>query len=583
MALDFITSYFPDVSTIDAATLQSVRQRLETYIKTQYPDLDTRPNSVFGDLALSPFAYLVAGLENGMGKFMSDLDLEKVASGVIYNCDFVRAYLKNFATTEQSTLKSSGVIRLVFCADDTYTIDRRARYLFNTGNEFTLRLAHPGSLYILPVGSVPAPYSNEYVLKQISETTYAIDIGVVGTMTTQVNAGDVGQTDYMVDLTDLLTGIVAVTNFDFGLPAASLAVLAAKTRETFYTSTLTTRAGARNFLNKEFPDLMAVSPILPGDTGAVRASVNPLGVANGKLDICVQSKNMGTTVSQTVRLVYSSTGDAFYGPLDLVEVPHKLESFKYAGDNTLELGSKGPTASITVLSQSSDFSKAPLLTAAYSAYDKYWLKIAMPSLSGAAMITPTVATDGEQFAYFTVDYKADPLVKVVSDVLSSADVTPIGVDVLVKGFTPIVINSMLITYTKRPGVTMALDTARTEIYDYIRQLGYSKVYASSKIYDAMFYAGADDVVSITVDSDIQWSVADKIIPASVTAGPGYSATASYANFVAASASGYALPANVADDLAATAAFDSNTYGIMEKRNRGYYIAKDNILFSEVIL
>ena len=582
MAIDFISTYFPDVNEVDAATLQSARDRLATFIQKKFPDLDVKPTSVFGDLGLSPFAYLVATFEIATGRFMSDLDLEQVANGVIYNCDFVKKFINNFATVDSDTLKSSGVIRLVFCADSTYTIDRRARFLFGTGNEFTLRLANPGGLSILPVGSIPSSGANEYALKQISETEYAIDIGVVGTMATQVNVGTAGTTDYTEGLTDM-TAILAVTNFDFGLPSESLATLAAKTRETFYTATMTTRSGSQNFLAREFPDLAAISPIVPGDTAAIRASVNPLGVANGKMDVCVQSQNFSTPVVQTLKLVYSSTANAFFGALDLIEVPQTIESIKYSGDTTLDLGTKGPSGDIEILAQTSDFAKAPMLTSAYSTYEKYWIKINMPTATGGVdLITPQVY-NGEQYAFFTVTYNADPLVKVISDTLSSSDLTPVGVDVLIKGFTPIVIDTLLITYTKKPGVTMALETARTEIYNYFRTLGYNKVYSQSKIYDAMFYAGADDVVSITVNSDIQWSIGDKFIPSSVTQGPGSTATVTYTLFNAASASGYTGPANVYNNLSATSAPETLTYSVLEKRNRGYFLPKENILFSEVIM
>lgn len=576
MALDFINTYFPDVADVTQEQLLSARQRLDTILKQKYPNLDTRPNSVFGDLGLAPYAYLVACHEIAMDRFMSDLDLEQVANGIVYNCDFVRKYIQNFATVDQTTLKSSGVIRLVFCADDSYTIDRRARFIFNTENEFTLRLANPGSLDVLPAGSVPSPYTNEYALKQISETEYAIDIGVVGTMVSQVSSGDVGTTDYAV--TDL-TSILAVTNFEFGLPAESLATLAAKTREAFYSATLTTRSGANNYLAREFPDLAATSPILPGDTAAVRAAVNPLGVANGKMDICVQSKNFSTTVSQTLQLTYSASGasgPAYYGKLDLIEVPQVIDSIQYSGDTTIDLGIKGATGKINILSKSTNFSKAPLLTSAYSTYEDYWIRIVAPSASGFDF-NPINDISGAQYNYFTINYRSDPLVKVVSDTLGSSNLTPIGVDVLVKGYVPIYINSLLITYTKKPGIRVALETARDEIYNYFKTLGYNKIYAASKIYDAMYYAGADDVVSISVNSQIQWSIADKIIPASVTADP-----AGQTGFDAAYTSSLPLPATVYNNLSATAAFEATTYSVMEARNRGYYLPLENILFSEVI-
>jgi hypothetical protein len=38
-----------------------------------------------------------------MERFMSDLDLEQVASGVVYNCDFISKYIQNFAPVDQTS------------------------------------------------------------------------------------------------------------------------------------------------------------------------------------------------------------------------------------------------------------------------------------------------------------------------------------------------------------------------------------------------------------------------------------------------------------------------------------------------
>jgi hypothetical protein len=259
-----------------------------------------------------------------------------------------------------------------------------------------------------------------------------------------------------------------------------------------------------------------------------------------------------------------------------LEVPQVIDSIQYAGDAAFNLGVKGPTGQITILSKSNNSAKAPLLTAAYSTYEDYWIRIVAPS-TGGFDFNPINNINGSQYNYFTINYRADPLVKVVSDTLGSSNLTPIGVDVLVKGYVPIYINSLLITYTKRPGVRVALETARDEIYNYFKALGYSKIYAASKIYDAMYYAGADDVVSISVNSEIQWSIADKIIPASSTADP-----SGQTGFNTAYANSLPLPANVYNNLSATAAFESTTFSVMEARNRGYYLPLENILFSEVI-
>jgi len=146
----------PLVREISPAYIQNVRERLAAYIKSQVPSADTDPNTPFGDLMLTPLATTVASLEIAAGRMFSDLDLENVAQNKIYNCDFVRKFLRNFAVVERNKLTARGIVRLALDKDFVDTnlakgpvwLDRGIQYVFGRSNIFTANLAFPGHIYL---------------------------------------------------------------------------------------------------------------------------------------------------------------------------------------------------------------------------------------------------------------------------------------------------------------------------------------------------------------------------------------------------------------------------------------------------
>lgn len=576
---DLVNIYMPDYDEVPASSFLSMRARLVTWFKAYDAELDTTPNSVFGDLVLTPLAYNLAAQEIALDRFMSDLDLEQVAKGTIYNCDFVRKFLKNFAVVDQTTLQSSGIIRVVFSADDTYTIDRRTRYQFNDedGTTFDLRLPHPGHLVVLPVGSTVEPYQNQKVLTQIGEGEYAVDLGLVGTMESPVLKGATGTTDLL--LSDII-GLYATVDFDYGLPPDSLPTLAERSRTTFYGATMSTRQGAKHYLTKQFPDLTAVSPVVTGDVEQVRDGLNPLGVSSGKLDVFVKSVGFVAGDEHSVRLTYDADLEKFVGELDLMNHPYYIDSIVYSEDDTIDLGLRA--GGIKIYSKSLNAAKAPMLQAAYSVYEQLFISIDMPKSDlNVPLIAPKIGSDGSQYSDFVVTFRSDPMVPVVHDAVSSRDIGPIGVDVLTKGFVLVVVSDLLIEYTRKPGVTVTLDTARHEIYDYFRTLGYDTLYSDSRIVDTMYYAGASDVRSISCDAKVQWTLADVVLkedaPSVLTDLAGAEAAGLTPPTLTIASSGSLVPHYV-DPFMGT---DAATYAAVGPRNVAYLLDKANIRFSEV--
>ena len=91
-----LDQYLPAANEIAPDIVLLVRQRLQKYLQDWWPELDTRPNSVFGDLYLTPMAVTVAALEIAYRRRDADLNLANVANGIVFNPVFVDGFLRNF-------------------------------------------------------------------------------------------------------------------------------------------------------------------------------------------------------------------------------------------------------------------------------------------------------------------------------------------------------------------------------------------------------------------------------------------------------------------------------------------------------
>lgn len=516
-----LISYYPDFSELTEAQVQATRDRIVTYWRgSGFPNLDMRPGSLLGDRVVTPMAYKMAAMETAADRFCSDLDLEQVAKGVIYNCDFVRKFLANFAIYPKEGLFATGIVRLVFSTDESRELNRGIKLQLgnNAGNVFYFRLPFPGDVQIRPVGSYREAGANVYPMFQLSDSRFAADIPVKGQMAADVLAGDTGATNEVVEN---LTALTALVNFDPGTAPESLPKLAARTRTTFYGANMSQRGSAARFLLEEYPDLVVASPVLTGDKEMLRDSVNPLGFGNPAMDVYIRSTHYQQAEQHTIRLNYvaeqnSLEVDRFIGRLDLAGIPVQVQSIVYAGNTSINLDDG--QGSVTVYSRSRDAAKAPLLSAGFSALEELWLVVEMPRDSaGAQLIVPEIDADGVQYASFTISYKTEPMVLPVSDYMLNNDVAPPGISPLVRAVLPHTLEALTIRYTREPGTEVLLETAREEIYQYLLRLGYPSVYTDAKISDSMFYAGASSVVAIECTGRLRWSVADKVLPADAPA------------------------------------------------------------------
>ena len=573
-----LASYMPAVADIPAERVLTVRAQQAQFLAAGWPDLDTRPNSVYGDLILTPQAYLQAAMEIAAERMISDFNLANVASGIIWSCPVVEAFLANFATSKQANLKAAGVVRLAFSANTPQFLDGGTLFLFGTGTGvttsnsiFTMRLPLGGPLQILAANSL-VTNSNQVVLTQTSAGVYVVDVPVIGVMPTAVSAGDVALLDRQP--TSLLT-VTAVADFSPGTPVDSLPVQAARTQQTYYSSSLASRGGAIAFTLKEFPGATGASAAISGDLEMLRDTINASGLADGRLDLFVQSSQALTPQTQVVQLTYNSVADKFIGQMQLAEIAQVIESIE-SSFNTAQ------PITYTIYSQSLNPSRAPLASCAYSNLEALWLVVNMPrDSSGLPLITPS--TDGVNYwSDFIISYLFDPILSQVAAVAGAPNMQPVNVDVLVRSFVPIVISGLNVQYIKPTGSQVNLTQARTEILNYFANLTYPSVYLDSKINDSMMYAGAAGTQRIGCQASVQWSVASAFLPAS--------APSLLVNYTAAAAAAIVPPAlTISNTSGLTPAYrdvnlgqSNETLVAAGKRNLGYYLPSANLAFTEIV-
>ena len=480
---DIIDEYFPELDELTPVQMASARASVISYLQPHFPDQDMAPGSVFGDMFVSPAAAFLAALTVSQNRFMSDLDLSNVANGVIFSCDFVAAYLGNFAVKDISTLQSSGLVRLTFSENAEFLVNRGVKFQFGTDDLFYPRLASVDTddFLILPAGSIPDSGANEVALSQTSLGTWAVDLPLTGKMTADVTRGAPGMSSLTIPS---LVGISAAVTFEYGLPPVSLPALAEMARRTAYAASVGSRNGTRSFVAHQWPETKVVSVVSTGDPELQRTTPGTaLALASPAADIYFRSTRDSQEESQTVRLPFDSALRKFRGPVGFLHRPGKIVDLRYAGDTALTM------VSVTLYSQVNS-ARFPGSTGCGTPEEEFWFDVEPPEDGAGVILVPRVADDGDGYAMFAVTYLADPLLEPVSAMLTSSDNTPVGLDVAVKAGPLIEVQSMVISFRRKPGVTTALDTARSEIAAYVNGVGWPDLYSEAPIIESMYAAGA---------------------------------------------------------------------------------------------
>ncbi len=498
---DFLSVYYPKLADLPAEQVATVRSRLGQLIREASPEVDTAPNSPFGDLHVTPAAYHVTAMEVAVNRILSDLDPENAAAGVVYNCEFVEAFLKTYGIYDENAQSSYGILRLQFSDRADREIDRST--LFKIG-DYTYRpyLPRPGALRLLPAGIMGQPGENTASYHPYSAEAWVVDILVFGQAGTTATAGSAVEIDRVIDG---LTGASALSDFRGGQSPGRVQELARQVRNNFYPRTPVSRGGAINMITQRFPEITTVAAVVSGDAEMARDINNPGQVAAGCIDVLVRSQTL-LTDSVAIDLDWLPTevvgGREFIGWLDLPETPVRILSVAHNG---VEVGH-------TLFSVSADPRK-PGLTAAYGKAERLLLRIPQTLDDDSnPVIGQVVDTEipGRVYGRFTVTYQFDADLKAAQDFATGEENIPVGLDLYVRWFTPLVLQSLKVEFNRRAGVTLNLAQARADILQTYNAHTVDNPATPALIADAMLYAGAHSVTRVTMAGSIRFSVADRV-------------------------------------------------------------------------
>lgn len=500
--IDFINDYVPATEELTVEEVQDVRDRLVQYSSEAFPDLVSAPGTVLGDLIVTPQSYTIAALEHGLDRIMSDLCLENVANGVVYNCDFVSSYLKNFCIDQSEYYPSSGIVRLTFSEDKQYNLDRSTQFKIDD-QIFTIYLPNNGPFVCYSSQQLIPEGTNGSRLKYASNGRWFCDIPVIGNVgeTNIPASSDVSISTYIPEL----LAAVTLVAFSDGVQTNTVEALAKKAQTTMYSATLNTRNGAVQYVKSTCPFVESVFAVKNGDRELLRDWRNPYGMSQGCLDLYARSNSYEFTEQQVLKLVLNSTPDEngdtwFEGYWSYVGQPYHLESITHQDVDLIQLPHK-------ILSSNDKNLGA---TAAYTQNEKLYVKVKNILQNGDSIYT-TFIEEGEIYAYFTITYQTDPMLPAISQTLENEDYAPINSSILVRGFIPVIIEDFQVVYVKKPGVVPNLEKAENDIKIYLSKVGAPHSYTDAEISRIMDEAGVAYTKNVKVQARVQWSVADMVL------------------------------------------------------------------------
>lgn len=504
--IDFIGQYVPATVELSSTVVQDCNNRLRDYLDEAFPEVANGPGTALGDLVVNPQTYMLAAVEEGVSRVESDLRLENVAKGTVYNCDFVQAYLKNFGVDTSLEHPSSGTVRLTFSEDKDYVLDRSVQFRLQ-GRVYSMYLPNNGPFTCYSTVSVMPAGVNGSRLKDTGSGMWFCDVPVVGNVgSVDIPAATTAEVSITPPVPELAAA-VALHAFTSGSEAASLQELAQKAQETIYSATLNTRNGAVRYVKSVCPFAESVFAVKNGDRELLRDLHNPLGVSAGCLDVYARTHAYEFTEQQVVKLVLNETPDAdgktwFEGYWDYVGQPYHLESVTHDNLALAQLPHK-------ILSINARDLGA---LAAYTQAEKLYLKVEnLMNGEDSAYETFKEAGNDETYAYFRVTYQTDPLLPALAQTVENEDYRPINSDILVRGFIPVIIEEFAVVYVRKPGVVPDLAYASDEIKKYLAGVGVPHSYTDAEISRIMGEAGAQYTKRILVQARVQWTLADKVL------------------------------------------------------------------------
>jgi hypothetical protein len=308
-----LSNRIPAPDELDPERVRLVYDRLSVLLDGVYPDIDTSPNSVFGDAVLRPLVYLVAGVESAQDCLLNDLDILRLARGDVCDCDWAESALRGLGVYASSPT-TIATVRLTFSTDVPRSISNTARILFGGDTLVRIRTAQPSEIELVPTGTWgDDPDNNVYrLVPGPEEDTFSVDLPVYGPAGADVDVDAIATTD-IAD--PFLQEVRLVSRLRAVAPPADLKKAARQAGKFFPAGALTTRSSTEAFFRQRLGNLGAVSVTVPGDWETTRGAINLFGVSRGVMDIYLRGNEDPIIETATLQLVRNTDESDWRGLL----------------------------------------------------------------------------------------------------------------------------------------------------------------------------------------------------------------------------------------------------------------------------
>lgn len=490
------SSYAPALEDIPQAEFYAEWELLTASTRAAFPDLDTRPGTPFADLFLIPAAKQRAAMRTAAERMLSDLDLANIQEGIVYNCDFVEAYLNSLGVGAERVVPATGVLLLQFSSEGPFELKSSA--LFGD-TQVALQVSGTYSSGVITFGTAQ---ENDFQLFRMGQTVWAAEVPVHGTITPPATGQPVPLAEGVaLGVDSTVPGLVAAVTaipIDPGYPKTTLRERARMVPKVFPGLNTNTPAGLSSWVMSVFPSTQAVSPVVDGDVEMRRQNPdNIFGLVDGKTDLYIRGSSI---VSRTLTIPITRSGaSSWNAPLDAGSPILKVTAVRL--QDTQE-----PVEIFTVTSASSQPDVLPTPAAGFTGLEQLTLHF-----------NKTVPTANQVFeeganpyAYFEVDVLLDPHVVQVEEKLKRRDFSPVLGNILVRPFIPVFLNKVRVFYRRQGGKEIRKAEAREEIVNYLMSAAYPDAVELGGIAEIAMFYGARGVNRVEYD----WSAS--LTPSSAT-------------------------------------------------------------------
>lgn len=515
-----ITDYINFESDIDTDRLFDVEQRIRLLMREKWPELDTTPSSVFGNLVLTPIARVIALFEQSADCILGDLNLENALNSIVCDCSFVESFLKGLGLTSLTEVNTTATIRLLFNSNREYSFDQSFPLLFN--NEFVFNFIAGKSnptIKIKQWNSVGVDSStsaidttllstiqtdkndNVYQLsaselyynnQSTSPNQFFVDIPIYGPATASITAGtDAALDEDMPYISNIISAQIIEDVEPLTLPT-TIAELAKLCQSIQPSSNLTTRAGVTSYVFNKFPKTIGTSAVISGDEEMKRNTVgNPFETVSPYLDIYVKGSRdlyTCTEIIPTNHLVtFEETLKFFVSPWwHFQHIPVYFTGVVLM--NGITEVATYPADGCTIVAFMNNVQTDKVKALNFTENECYYIKPAYP------IETSETSPNGKY--YLKLSYLYDPLMEAIQKTIESPACCPV-INTLTRPFYPLIFSEFTVKYRKETGKFFDRQAAVDDIYNFVNSLTYPLVYDDAYVSDIMISNGASGVDGIT--------------------------------------------------------------------------------------